>query len=86
MVLNLFPAGKIMIMLTVSFFVLIAAAKTDSRRLKQFGRIIAMSLWIIAAAIYLDATYSNLTGKETCSFDKSMFSNKMHHHKKMPIK
>ncbi|MDO8734658.1 MAG: hypothetical protein Q7K21_05830, partial [Elusimicrobiota bacterium] len=36
---------------TVSFFVLFAVQKTESQGLKQFGRLIAVLLWISAAAV-----------------------------------
>jgi len=46
--LSIIPAT---VFLTVSFFVLFAVQKTETRGLKQFGRLIAALLWISAAAV-----------------------------------
>ena len=37
------------VLLTVSFFVLLAARKVDSQSLKTFGYVIAILLWVAAA-------------------------------------
>lgn len=39
------------IIVTVSFFVLLAAVKSDSQALKTFGFVIAVFLWIAAALV-----------------------------------
>ena len=55
------------IILTVSFFVLFIAAKSESQALKTFGFVIAVFLWISAALIFT----KGLTGKNSM-MDKMM--------------
>ncbi|MDD3296672.1 MAG: hypothetical protein PHU64_04845 [Candidatus Omnitrophica bacterium] len=50
-IFGVFMLIKVIFMLVVSFFVLFAVSKTDSRGLQQFGRILAFSIWIIAIYI-----------------------------------
>ena len=45
-------------LLTVSFFVLFALQKAESNKLKSFGRVIAMLLWICAALVLLSGIYA----------------------------
>ncbi|MBN3040373.1 MAG: hypothetical protein JW867_04535 [Candidatus Omnitrophica bacterium] len=63
--MNLFgylPIHKIMGSLILSYFVLIVAAKTDSGRLKIFGRMLAFTLWIIAAYLAAMSYYMQVSG------------------------
>jgi len=55
------PIVNALFLLTVSFFVLLAASRSESRGLKQFGRIIAVAFWIIAASIVVGTVYLSLT-------------------------
>lgn len=76
-----------LILLTVSFFVLSAALKSDSQGLKTFGVIIAVLLWIAAALVLGKAVISrqckmnkmNMMGQKMCGsmMDKGMMEHKM---------
>ena len=62
--LGIFPISHALFILAVSFFVLLGATKAESRVLKEFGRLIAIALWIvaiylIAITIYLGFTYGS---------------------------
>jgi hypothetical protein len=50
-------------MFTISFFVLLGASKTDSRGLKELGRLIAIVLWITSIYLIAFAIYTNFTDK-----------------------
>ena len=50
-IMGLFSIIPVTVFLTVSFFVLYAVQKAETKGLKQFGRIIAVLLWISAAAV-----------------------------------
>ncbi|MFA5779404.1 MAG: hypothetical protein WC947_04650 [Elusimicrobiota bacterium] len=50
-IMGLFSIIPVTVFLTVSFFVLFAVQKTEKQGLKQFGRVIAVLLWISAAAV-----------------------------------
>jgi len=56
----MFRIVKVLHLLSLSFFVLFAAAKTDSVKLQKFGRIIAATLCIVAAALLFLSIYLNL--------------------------
>jgi len=60
---GLFPLTPAILLLTVSFFVLFAASKTDSKALKTFGTTIAVLLWIIAGLMLILTLYIGITGK-----------------------
>lgn len=82
MLFGLSPVVKALFMLVVSFFVLFAVAKTESKRLRQFGRIIAITLCIIAAYVIIMALYSSVMGKPCLyksKFHRYMPYEKMHH-------
>lgn len=51
------------VFLTVSFFVLFTARKTETKCLKIFGYVIAVLLWISAALVLSGGIYSILTSK-----------------------
>jgi len=74
------------VILTASYFVLLANKKLDkkSKRLKTFGRAIAGLLWFAAALVFISGAYSLLTGK--CSMkDKKykMMKKGMKYHSEM---
>ena len=48
--------------LTVSFFVLFAASKTDNAGIMKFGRSVAVLLWISAGLVLLVGLYILITG------------------------
>ena len=48
---GIFSIVHAVVLLTVSFFVLLAARKADSQNLKTFGYAIAVLLWVSAALI-----------------------------------
>ncbi len=57
---DMFHIIKSLHLLTLSFFILFAATKTDSDRLKQFARILAITIIIVATALILFSIYLNL--------------------------
>jgi len=70
-------------LLTVSFFVLFALQKVESKKLKSFGRVIAMLLWICAALVLLTVIYAGfLTYPGFCPL-KSSCSGKVKPHRGM---
>ena len=61
-------------LLTVSFFVLFTLQKVESKRLKSFGRVIAMLLWICATIVFLTAIYTaSMTNSGFCPLKSSCF-------------
>ena len=63
------------ILLTVSFFVLLAVSKTDSQVLKTFGYAIAVLLWV-SAALVLGA---GLRSHHPMQYKMQMMHEKMEH-------
>jgi hypothetical protein len=61
--LGLFAIIPTTVLLTISFFVLFALAKTESGALKTFGYVIAVCLWISAALIFSSGIYMITTGR-----------------------
>lgn len=59
-VFSIIPAT---VFLTVSFFVLFAVQKTETQGLKQFGRIVAVLLWISSAAVLSMGIFVLTTGR-----------------------
>ena len=71
------------VLLTVSFFVLLAVSKTDSQVLKTFGYTIAVLLWV-SAALTLG---TGLRGRHPMQYKMQMMQEKMEHpmmHGEMP--
>lgn len=60
---EMFLVEKVMLLLVVSFFVLVGVTKTDSKNLKTFGRILAMTFWIIAICATICLVYSGYCEK-----------------------
>lgn len=56
----MFHIVKALHLFTLSFFVLFAATKTDSDKLKQFGRILSITIIIVATALIALSIYLNL--------------------------
>lgn len=50
-------------MFTISFFVLLGASKTESKKLKEFGKLIAITLWVTSIYLIAFAIYTNFTDK-----------------------
>lgn len=63
------------ILLTISFFVLFAVRKTDSKNLKSFGYAIAVLLWISAALVFFGGLYVSTT--TSCPLMPHMMKNQM---------
>ena len=59
---GLYKIIKALALLVVTFFVLLAASKTNSKGLKQFGKFLAIALSATAAILIVCAVYSSLTG------------------------
>ena len=51
------------VLLSISFFVLLASGKTASQNLKVFGYVIAVCLWISAALVFSAGIYMLATGR-----------------------
>lgn len=60
---GLFTIIPATILLTISFFVLLAAGRTDAAGLKKFGKIVAILLWISAGLVLLMGLYIIMTGQ-----------------------
>jgi hypothetical protein len=60
---GLFSLTPAIMLLAVSFFVMFAASKTDSKALKTFGTTIAVLLWIIAGLMLILSLYIGISGK-----------------------
>ena len=58
------PILKAAMLLVVSFFVLFTASKTKDENLQQFGRVIAIVLWAIAASLVILNVYSAYMGNK----------------------
>jgi len=56
----MFHIVKALHLFTLSFFVLFAATKTDSDKIKRFGRILAITIMIVATALIFFSIYLNL--------------------------
>ena len=61
------------LILAVSFFVLLAARKTDSQNIKTFGYVIAALLWVGAALVFS----KGISGRHPMSNKMYMTSEKM---------
>jgi len=62
------------ILLVVSFFVLSAAVKSDSKALKAFGYVIVALLWICALLVFS----KGLTGRRSMMEKMNMMAGKQH--------
>lgn len=60
---GLFCLTPAVLLLAISFFVLFAVSKTDSRTLKKFGATIAVLLWILAGLLLILSVYFGISGK-----------------------
>jgi len=76
---GLFALIPMTTLLALSFFVLFAALKTESRGLKAFGKFVAVLLWLCAAIFLAAGTKVAVTGKgpfhhrmmmQNCTVDK----------------
>ena len=63
--LGVFGLGSAGVLLAVSFFVMLAARKEETG-LKVFGYVIAVLLWVSAAAILGSGIYKVSTGRYPC--------------------
>jgi len=61
----IFPIIKGVLLLVVSFFVLIGVTKVGSQRIKKFGRILAIVLWILSACMMICSVYLSACGKSS---------------------
>ena len=61
--LGLFAVIPISLLLTVSFFVLIAVCKLENKALKAFGYVIATLLWVAVIVAFSVGLYVVITGK-----------------------
>ena len=56
-----FPVISILVLLMLSFFVLLAIPKAETKKLKQFGRVIVIISWITALYLIAISIYANYT-------------------------
>ena len=61
--LGLVAIIPISMLLTVSFFVLFAVRKVETKTLKTFGHVVAALLWVAATVVFLIGLYVVITGK-----------------------
>ena len=61
--LGLVAIIPISMLLTVSFFVLFAVRKVETKALKTFGYVVAALLWAAATVVFLVGLYVVITGK-----------------------
>ncbi|MBU2530669.1 MAG: hypothetical protein KKD35_06485 [Elusimicrobia bacterium] len=61
-ILGLAAIIPITMFLTISFFVLLGAEKTECANLKKFGKFVAVMLWICSAFICALGIYVLITG------------------------
>ena len=59
-ILGLHLLAKAVLVFAVSFFVLLGVNKTESKGLKQFGRIIAFAMWVIAVVTIVSVVYCSI--------------------------
>ncbi|MFA7677016.1 MAG: hypothetical protein WCY34_02480 [Candidatus Omnitrophota bacterium] len=76
-IFGVFALIKVVFMLVVSFFVLFAVSKTDSKGLRQFGRILAFSIWVIAVYalavnLYVGGARYAYHGRKSVKYGKKM--------------
>ena len=79
----IFLLVKALALVTASFFVLFVASRAESQRLKTFGRIIAVTMWIVTAILVIAILRANIIGKG-CLYKDMPY--KMMHHKMMKHK
>jgi uncharacterized membrane protein len=70
---GVFTLVHAVILLVVSFFVLSAVIKSDSRGLKAFGYVIVALLWICALLVFS----KGIVGKRCVMMDKGMMAGAM---------
>jgi len=75
-VLGIYTIIPITIYLTISFFVLFAVGKTDSKGLKTFGQVIAVLLWISALLVFIAGIWMMTTSSRP--WDKHGMMGKKH--------
>ncbi|UCH12830.1 MAG: hypothetical protein JSW18_02510 [Candidatus Omnitrophota bacterium] len=82
------PVINVLILLVVSFFVLLAIPKADSRNIKQFGRAVVIAILITALYLAGISIYSNLKG-DSCPYKHGKYGHgkygkvKMYRHHEM---
>ncbi len=79
--MGLFMAAKILFLLVVSFFILLSITKIKSKKLQQFGRLLAVSIWILSAFMVLNLLTVTLYDGG-CKKSKKMGYKKMHQMKR----
>ena len=60
---GLFAIMPASILLTISYFVLVANKRQEEGNLKAFGYVVAVLLWIAASLALLAGSYTVITGK-----------------------
>ncbi len=60
---GLMPIVQAVLLSVVSFFVLVAVTKTESKNLQKFGRLLACALWTIAVVMVVSTFFFSGTSK-----------------------
>ena len=82
-VLGIYTIIPITIYLTISFFVLFAAGKAESKNLKAFGQAVAVLLWICALLIFIAGVWMMTTTSRPWDNCGKMCKKHMKHMKMM---
>jgi len=61
---------KVILLLIISFFLLFAVDKIESKPLKSFGRVLAVALWFIVGVLVVFSLYYSITGKYRLKYKK----------------
>ena len=54
---GMFLIFQAVIILVISFFVLLGTSRANSKGLRQFGRILAFTLWMLAVYLFILSVY-----------------------------
>ncbi len=60
--MSLMIIAKVLFMLVVSFFILVTVTKLKSKELKQFGKLLAIAIWILSAFMVLNLLAMTMYG------------------------
>ena len=82
--MGLFLVAIIVFMLVVSFFILITVTKIKSKKLQQFGKLLAVSIWILSAFMIFDLLVMTMYDG-SCKKSQKMGYKKMHRMKRTNI-
>lgn len=73
------PVIAALFLLAISFFVVLAIPKAETKRTKQFGRIVAILIWAMVVYLAGITVFSNVM-KSSCSYGWKSKKFKKHHY------